>query len=185
MSKSHYAHSVKEKHQKKFGHYLNEDEKMVVLTGVSHHYLLHEFVHHFAVSFFFLFCIAVIINLIFQVGFVYALLGATVAATIYSTIKVYIINESIQYILTNQRLIIHKGFFNIMLHSANFNKVTYIEVHQNLIERLFLKHGEILVRTAGLETKSLHIKHIEAPIEFKKIMERLIDREKQSYGSSF
>lgn len=180
---SHYkAGAVHEKNKRKFGHYLNPDEEMVIFTGVSQVYLLNKFITHFLIVSF------ITIPLAFAVQWYFGLPGVQVygvalgIALIYALQRYYFTKEGIQYLLTSKRLIVQKGFFKVNLSSANFHKVSHTEVEQGILDRLFMKHGKLLVKTTGIDHRLIVLENLHHPIHFKNIMDELIAAEKQSYG---
>lgn len=174
--------TVHHRHKKNFGHYLNPDEEMVLYTGVSNVYLLNNFIIHFLkVS---LVSLPVGWGLSWYFGWstTYTLGTALGLALIYALQRYYFTKEGIQYILTNKRLIVQKGFFKVNLSSANFHKVSHTEVEQGILDRMLLKHGRLLVKTTGIDHKLITLENLHHPIHFKNIMDRLIAAEKELFG---
>lgn len=66
--------------------------------------------------------------------------------------------------------------------SALYDKITHIEVEQGFLDRLIMKHGTVIVNTAGMNKAEIKIEYVDAPIEFKNLLERLINRERESFG---
>ena len=87
-----------------------------------------------------------------------------------------------RYILTTRRVIIKKGLISVKLTSALYDKITHIEVDQGIMDRLIMKHGTIIVNTAGGNNDEIKISYIDEPIKFKNLLERLINRERERFG---
>ncbi|MDZ4784774.1 MAG: PH domain-containing protein [bacterium] len=181
---NHYQGPVSVKRKKQFAHYLNDDEEMVTFTTVSSHYLVHKFVFHFLAASLITFPVFFLVQRVLSFDLNFGLGGALVLALVYACQRYYFTKEGIQYILTNKRLIVQTGYFQVTLCSASYNKVTHIEVRQGVMDRLFYKYGKIIVGTAGSDQKSIVLDYIGQPVAFKNIMEGLIASERQEYGHS-
>lgn len=186
----HYAEAPA-KDKKKFRKYLAEDEEIVVVTGFGKNYLRHRFAYYTLLPgvIFWLLGVAVVYFYLVPQGLASAqlwrwsvslglLLGMAVAL-VSAYLKVLWDYHSHRYLLTNRRLIIKKGFFSVKLTSAMFDKITHLEVDQGLIDRLVMKHGDVIINTAGVHKDDLRLRFIDYPIEFKNLMERLINRERE------
>lgn len=75
-----------------------------------------------------------------------------------------------------------KGLISVRLVSALYDKITHIEVEQSVMDRLIMKHGNIVVNTAGGNNDEIKILSIDEPIQFKNLLERLINRERERFG---
>ncbi len=82
----------------------------------------------------------------------------------------------------NKVTIIKKGLFTVRLTGVLFDKITHLEVDQNWFDRLIMKHGDIIINTAGMHKDELRLDYIDYPIEFKSLMEKLIGRERSHYS---
>lgn len=184
MSKSYRFELATDKQKKKFGHYLNDDEEMLIFTTVSSVYLIQKFIFHFSIVFLIAAPIAYLIHRFLNVELLVAIGIALLPALIYAAQRYYFTKEGIQYILTSRRLIVQIGYFQVTLTAANYNKITHTEVEQSLLDRLFHKYGRLIVRTAGLDNKPIALDYLAYPIEFKNILESLIYKERQRYGHS-
>jgi hypothetical protein len=175
--------SVNLKKQQQFSHYLTEGEKMVFFTAVGPYYLLGNFIKHLIISGSLLGIIAFLILFFYPLNFfqvVYSVVGLSLS---YALQRWYFTKEGIQYILTNSRLIVQKGFFHISLSSANYHKITHIEVIQNWMERFILDEGQVIVYTSSFH-KPIIISHIRHPLAFKQLLELSISQEKNLNGLS-
>ncbi|RJP46001.1 MAG: PH domain-containing protein [Armatimonadetes bacterium] len=181
MKKAPYSQPATEKQKKKFNHYLNDDEEMIIFTTVSPAYLLHKFMLHFLLASLITIPIFFFVYIFFRHQLIGVLGIAILLSLVYAAVRYYLTKEGIQYILTNKRLIVQVGYFQVTLYSANYNKIAHIEVVQNFLERLFYKHGKIIVQTAGTDKKPITLDYIEYPLVFKNIMERLIHQERRLY----
>jgi uncharacterized membrane protein YdbT with pleckstrin-like domain len=74
---------------------------------------------------------------------------------------------------------VKRGMFNVKLMSALYDKITHIEVDQSFLDKLLMHKGTVIIHTAGSNKDELTLAFIEYPIEFKNILERLINRERR------
>jgi len=183
MKKVPYGELASEKKKKQFGNYLNDDEEMIIFTGVSMIYLQQKFIMHWMIALMVLIPVCLGIFWFFQLNLLHALIIGVVLSLLYATQRFYFTKEGIQYILTNKRLIVQIGYFEVTLFSVNYDKISHIEVIQGFIDRLFYKYGTVLVRTAGMDKKSVKLDYVDEPFAFKNVLERLIHQERKSYGS--
>lgn len=183
MSKSHYGEPPSEKKAKKFQKFLSEDEEMMLMTGFSPMYLYNKF------SLYLMILLAVALplgagaSIFFKLQMATTLVIACLIALILAYIKTYFVKEGTHYILTNKRVVVQKGYFSISLGSAPYNKISHIEIEQSFIDRFLFKHGELIIHTAGSNSKEVTINSIDEPVEFKNILEGLIHRERSEYSN--
>lgn len=185
MGKSRYSEGASAKDKKTFAPFLSEDEELVIASGFGKTYLRQQFVIQiifpgivfilggFAAAYFYKFT---------TLG--YGLLLGLLASAIYAFFKTNWTYHANRYLLTTRRVIIKKGLLTVKLTSALYDKITHIEMDQSLYDRLFLHHGTIKIHTAGSEKDELVLRFVEGPIEFKNILERLINRERERGGRS-
>lgn len=182
MKKSKYGDTASLKERKAFEEYLADDEELVVATGYGGNYLRNRFCFYFIIPGF----------LFIMLGFGGAyylgynpgmglLLGMVLAGFV-SYLKVLWMYNANRYLLTTRRIIIKHGLFAVKLSSTLYDKITHIEVDQGFIERLLLHHGSIIISTAGVNNREIILDYVDAPIELKNLLERLINRERELYG---
>ncbi|MBI2593718.1 PH domain-containing protein [Candidatus Daviesbacteria bacterium] len=170
------------KEKKAFEKFLSDDEELVMATGFSKNYMRHRFAYYLlwpgGV------CIALGAGLayIFQFNLGIGILLGTILASIWSLILSSWHYHANRYLLTTRRVIIKKGLVSVKLISALYDKITHIEVDQGIIDRLVMKHGDIIVNTAGGNKDEIRILSIDNPIQFKNLLERLINRERERFG---
>lgn len=185
MAKFHYRNPPTEKESKHFSKYLAEDEELILATGLSGAYMRQEallyvifpgviFALGGAVLFWF-FGVSKVITALFAVSLMF----------ITSIIKTYHLYHSHRYLLTTRRVMIKQGLFSVKLSTALYDKITHLEVDQSLMDRLFLHHGSIIINTAGMSKNEFVLKYVDYPIEFKNLLERLINKEREQMGRSF
>ncbi len=160
---------------KKFSHYLAPGEKMQYLTGLSPLHLFRFGVLRYLVPGIPVIILTVIFMQIAGVHLVFGLLLGYFLAFIVSLIMVYFEAAGTQYILTNKRLIMQLGYFNVSLTSAVYDKITHVEVRQGFVERAIYKFGKVIIHTAGSKNKEIVLDNIAHPLKFKNLMEKLID----------
>lgn len=168
--------------KKAFAPFLSDDEELVLATGFGKNYMRHKYVYYFlwpgglliAGGFGFAYFLQFNLGAGLLIGTVLALFWALVLA-----IWHYHANR---YLLTTRRVIIKKGLVSVKLVSALYDKITHIEVDQGVLDRLVMKHGSIIINTAGGNKDELKIIYIDNPMQFKNLLERLINRERERFG---
>lgn len=183
MAKSKYREGASLKDKKNFERLLSEDEELVIATGFASTYMRQRFIIQLILPG----VIFIIAGLIIAIalGFTSAANGILIglfASAIFSFFYSYYIYHANRYLLTTRRVILKRGIISVKLVSALYDKITHIEVDQKLIDRMFLHLGTIKIHTAGAEKDELVLEYVENPIEFKNILERLINRQREVYG---
>lgn len=183
MGKPRYKESATEAQKKAFSKFLSEDEELILATGFGRHYLRQLFLIR-------LFIPGVIFILaLFAGAYFYKfmspinglLLGFLIAIIFALFLNWWTYNAN-RYLLTTRRVILKKGLVTVKLTSALYDKITHLEVDQGIVDRLFLHHGTIYIHTAGSEKDELVLKYVESPIEFKNLLERLINRQRGEFS---
>lgn len=170
------------KEKKAFKDFLSEDEELVLATGFGKNYMRHKFAYYSMWPGGLLMIVGLGLAYFYQFNLGVGLLGGFIAASIYALIHSIWHYHANRYLLTTRRVIIKKGLLSVRLTSALYDKVTHIEVEQSVVDRWLLKHGNIIINTAGGNKDELHIKAIDEPIEFKNLLERLINRERERFS---
>lgn len=182
MSKSHYQKAISEKEKKSFTPFLSEDEELVVVTGFSTTYLRSRFLFHIIWPGGISMIMGMLFAYVYRFNFGYGLLVGLVGAIILAITRTMHIYHANRYLLTTHRVLIKKGVFAVQITSALYDKITHIEVDQSFTDKLFMKHGKITINTAGLNKGEISLNYVEYPIEFKNLLERLINREREQFG---
>lgn len=182
MAKLHYKESPTPAQQSSFAQYLAEDEELILVTGLSQAYIRSKFILYL----FFPGLLGLVIGFglgqILGVGKTTSLIVGISVLFLLAILKTIHLYHANRYILTTRRVIIKKGLFAVNLTAALYNKITHLEVDQGLIDRFLLHHGTIIVNTAGMNKGEITLKYVDYPIEFKNLMERLINREREQFG---
>lgn len=182
MAKFHYKESPSLAQLKAFKPFLSEDEELVLVTGLSPAYLRSKF------AVYFLFPGILFGATIFGIGWFlninpgYSLLIALVVMVMVGIAKATHDNHANRYLLTTRRVIIKHGVFSTKLMAALYDKITHLEVDQTFTDRLLFHHGDIIVNTAGLNKGEIVLKYVDYPMELKNLLERLINRERETFG---
>jgi len=149
---------------------------MVYFTTFSRTYLFRRLVWWFVFPGILIIIATVLIFYFFlDLDILYGFLLGYVFSFLLSLIKVYFLSKGTQYILTNRRLIIQRGYFNVSLTSAAYDKITHVEVKQEIAERFLFKYGRVIIHTAGSKNREIILRFIDSPIKFKNLLEKLID----------
>lgn len=179
-----YSPTVDPKDIRKFQKYLSDNEELVVVTGYGSTYLRQKFILQIILPGIIWIILGLVLAIYQKFNPGYGLLLGMIVSCLFSWLQTWITYQSHRYLLTNRRVIIKEGFVKIKLSSALYDKVTHIEVVQGLVDRLFLKHGKIIINTAGSNKDELVLDFVEEPIQFKNILERLIHQEREYFRSS-
>ncbi len=182
MAKATYRESASLKQKKSFAHFLSEDEELVLATGFGKNFMRHKFAYYMVLPG----CIFWILGLgaayYYHFNLGVGLLAGYLISMVFALIKCIWTYHSHRYLLTTRRVIVKIGYFNVKLTSALYDKITHIEVDQSFIDRVFFKHGAIIINTAGTAKDEMNLENVDAPIEFKNLLERLINRERVQVG---
>ncbi len=182
MSKKVYQEGATQKDKEYFAKYLSEDEELVLATGYGKTFMRHQYIYYLMWPGGLGFVLGGALAYFYQFNIGYGLLGGMVLSAIIAYLKNIHTYQSHRYILTTRRVILKQGVFSVKLITALYDKITHIEVEQSFYDRMVMHHGTVLINTAGGNSDSLKIKNIDAPIEFKNLLERLINREREQYG---
>lgn len=170
------------KEKKAFKDFLSEDEELVLATGFGKNYMRHKFAFYSMWPGGILLAIGFGLAYYFQFNLGVGLLGGFIAASLYALAHAIWHYHANRYLLTTRRVIIKKGLLSVNLTSALYDKITHIEVEQGVLDRLIMKHGNIIVNTAGGNKDQILISAIDEPIQFKNLLERLINRERERFS---
>ena len=168
--------------KKAFAKYLSEDEELVLASGYGKNYIRHKFIYYIIWPGGILLAVGGAWAYYTQNNLGFGLLYGLVGATIVAFIQALLTYHSHRYLLTTRRVMIKYGFFNVKLTSALYDKITHIEVDQSFMDRIIMKHGNVIVNTAGASNDQLVLAFIDEPLTFKNLLERLINREREQYG---
>lgn len=182
MAKFHYKESPSPGQKKAFAPYLSEDEELVLVTGLSKAFIRSKFIIYllFPGVIFFGFGLGLAWLLGFSKGAAIALASATLF--LFAFLKTLHVYHANRYLLTTRRVIIKQGLFSVKLTAALYDKITHLEVVQNVVDRLLLHHGSIIVNTAGLNKGEIVLRYVDYPMEVKNLLERLINKEREQFG---
>lgn len=183
MGKLHYKESPTPAQKSSFAPYLAEDEELILITGLSQAYIRSKFIMYMLFPGIIGFGAGFLIGNILGIDQFQSFLVATFLMIVFALFKTLHLFHSNRYLLTTRRVIIKKGFFSVKLMAALYDKITHLEVDQGFIDRLLLHHGTIIVNTAGSNKDEIILKYVDYPMEFKNLMDRLISREREQYGT--
>lgn len=168
--------------KKAFDKFLSEDEELVLATGFGKNYMRHKFVYLLLWPGGIGIALGIALAYFMEFNLGIGMLGGLVLASIWALLLSIWHYHAHRYILTTRRVIIKKGLISVKLISALYDKITHIEVDQGILDRLIMKHGTIIVNTAGGNKDEIKILYIDEPIKFKNLLERLINRERERFG---
>lgn len=173
---------VSERDRKAFERFLGEDEELIFATSFGKTYLRQKFLYYIfvpnGVFMLFGFGLAYLFKFNLGIGLLIGLIAACFGAYL-KTLHLYHANR---YLLTTRRVIIKKGIFAVKLVSSLYDKITHIEVDQNFYNRIVMHYGHVIINTAGATKDEIVLKYIDNPVEFKNLLERLINKERDRYG---
>lgn len=182
MAKLHYQDSPTEDEKKSFARFLAEDEELVLATGLGALYLRSYFVICLAWPGFVFMGAGLVLAYFLKFNLGYGLLVGFVVASAAAVFKTRLFHHANRYLLTTRRVIVKKGVLTVKLTSALYDKITHIEVDQSFFDKLLMHHGTIIINTAGMSKDEIVLKYVDYPIEFKNLLERLINREREQFG---
>lgn len=182
MAKSHYRDSPSEKEKKSFARLLAEDEELILATGYGAIYLRQLFIIYIMLPGIIFWFLGLGVAYYLKYPLSYGLLGGLIASLFFAWLKATHTYHAHRYLLTTRRVIIKKGFFTVRLMSALYDKITHIEVDQGLMDRLIMHHGTVIVNAAGMTKGEFKLDFVDSPIEFKNLLERLINKEREQFG---
>jgi membrane protein YdbS with pleckstrin-like domain len=81
----------------------------------------------------------------------------------------YYIKISHEYVITDKRIIIKRGWLNIKTITISYNRMTDAVIKQDLIDRI-IRIGTLSISTAGSDGYEVKLSHIEKPNSLKKIL---------------
>lgn len=85
----------------------------------------------------------------------------------------YYLKLSYNYALTNQRIIVRRGWFSINTISIDYDKITDVLVKENFWERILTGSGDVIINTAGINQPEIVLEHIASPNEIKKKIDEI------------
>lgn len=182
MSKTRYSKPPSEKEIRSFKKYLSEDEELVIATSYGNAYLRQKFIIQILLPGAIFILLGIGIGFLKQWEFVNGVLLGLLLSLAFSILKTIHTFHAHRYILTTRRIIIKNGVFNVKIASALYDKITHIEVDQGIIDRLFLRHGLVIIHTAGTSKDEMVLQYVEHPVEFKNLLERLIHQERERFN---
>lgn len=182
MAKLHYQDDVSPKEKEGFARFLAEDEELVLATGFGEIYLRSLFVMFIIWPGLIFGVIGLTLAYFLSFNLGYGLLIGLIISILFALLRTIHAYHANRYLLTTRRMIIKKGLFAVQLTSALYDKITHIEVNQSFMDKLLYHHGNIIVNTAGTNKGEIVLKYVDYPVEFKNILERMINREREQYG---
>lgn len=182
MAKLHYRDSVSEKEKEAFSRFLAEDEELVLATSFGDVYLRSMFITMIVWPGIIFWAMGLGAAYFLQINLGYGLLAGLVLSCIFAVIKTTHTYHANRYLLTTRRVIIKKGVVAVKLTSSLYDKVTHIEVIQSFTDKLIYHHGKIIINTAGANKDEIILNYVGYPMEFKNMLERMINREREQYG---
>lgn len=182
MPKLHYGEGPNLKDKQAFAKWLSEDEELILAIGYGKAYLRSRFIIFLALPGMLLWFIGIGIAYVLGIELIWGLLAGFILSIILALLKMLLQYHSHRYLLTTRRVIIKNGFFAVQLRSALFDKITHIEVDQSFVDKVLYHHGKVTVNTAGVNKTELDLDFVDYPIEFKNLLERLINRQRERYG---
>jgi uncharacterized membrane protein YdbT with pleckstrin-like domain len=182
MAKAHYQEAITEKEKKAFERFLAEDEELIIATGYGKVYLRSIFMQFIIWPGLVFWIIGLVFANFSQINLGYGLLVGLILSCLFAFLKTMHAYHANRYLLTTRRVIIKRGVFAVSLTSALYDKITHIEVIQGFIDKLLYHLGSIIVNTAGTNKDEIVLKYVDYPVEFKNLLERMINREREQYG---
>lgn len=183
MAKQHYHDAPSEKDKKIFNQFLSEDEELILVTGFGDTHIRSLFI----LALFWPGLLGYIVGIglgyyYLHYSFLYSFIVGFLLSVGIAFLRASHIYHANRYLLTTRRVIIKRGIFAVKLASALYDKITHLEVDQSFLDKLLMHHGTIVVHTAGSQNDEMVLKYVDYPIEFKNLLERLINRQREHFG---
>ncbi len=83
--------------------------------------------------------------------------------------NVWYIKISNEFVLTDRRLIVKRGWLNTNIKTIYYNRITDMNIGQTLLEKI-IKIGTLSISTAGSDGYEVILWHIRDPYKIKKIL---------------
>lgn len=179
MAKHHYPEEPSESDLKAAKKFISPYEKLGLITGYGDLWIRQQFTRKVIFPGGIFIVLALIYAFFRHVSYTYALLIGFILSIIYAIIATAYLKKSHKYILTSRRLIVISGIFHIKVTSVLYDKITHIEIDQPFLHRVFFRHGTIILNTAGGEKDFIKLHYVQAPMEFKSILERLVNENRR------
>ncbi len=182
MAKFHYRDAPSLSEKSAFKEYLAEDEELILVTGLSQAYLRQAGLLYVMFPGAIFGLAGAVLGWFLGIDKVWIAVIALLLVLLVAIVKTFHLHHANRYLLTTRRLMVKKGLFSVQLSVALYDKITHIEVDQSLFDRWLLHHGDIIINTAGQNKNEMVLKYVDYPIEFKNLLERLINREREHFG---
>lgn len=182
MGKLHYRESPSEEERRSFAKYLAEDEQLILATGLGKAYLRSRFIINMVWPGLIFILLGLGLSYLFKLEPLWGLILGLILAILAAALKTVYTYHANRYLLTTRRVIIKRGLVAVKITAALFDKITHIDVEQSFIDRLLMHHGKVIINTAGMNKDEIVLTYIDWPIEFKNLLERLINREREQFG---
>lgn len=85
----------------------------------------------------------------------------------------YYIKVANAYALTEKRVLIHKGWLSTNTISIEYKNITDVRVSESFLEKIIAKTGNLSINTAGSGMTEVVLKHITAPYEVRKKLDKV------------
>lgn len=182
MAKFHYKESPTPGQKRSFAPYLSEDEDLILVTGLSKAFIRSKFIIYLLFPGVIFFGFGLGLSWLLGLSKAAAIALASAALFLFALLKTMHVYHANRYLLTTRRVVIKQGLFSVKLTAALYDKITHLEVVQNVVDRLLLHHGSIMVNTAGLNKGEIVLRYVDYPLEIKNLLERLINKEREQFG---
>jgi membrane protein YdbS with pleckstrin-like domain len=183
MAKLHYRDTPTDKDKKAFEQFLSDDEELILVTGYGATYLRSLFIMALLWPGVLGWAIGIGVGYYYlNISLLYSLIGGFILSIVIAFLRASHIHHANRYLLTTRRVVIKKGIFAVKLASALYDKITHLEVDQSFLDKLLMHHGTIVVHTAGSQNDEMVLRYVDYPIEFKNLLERLINRQREHFG---
>ncbi len=83
--------------------------------------------------------------------------------------NVFYLRISNEFLFTDQRIIVKRGWLETSIKTIYYNQITDIGVNQSFLERI-IKSGTLSISTAGSDGYEAILYHVKNPYELKKVL---------------
>jgi len=113
-----------------------------------------------------------LVGMLFAFFFI-VLVGLGVSLTAFGWFDYWYLRKANNFAFTNKRILCKRGWLGTRLTTAEYKKVTHVEVEQPFWDKFITNTGYLRIDTAGLSGTEIVFSHIEDPYFVRGKMEEL------------
>jgi hypothetical protein len=155
---------------------LSPNEEIKYQFSLGERYLKIKKIMTIVLGFIVLLSIGLLINHFFEIDIriIILIIGALLVLLILISLFYFdwYLKRANIYLITNRRIIIHRGWLSAFSKSVDFRQITDIKIIQSFTDRIIFNMGTLKINTAGMEDYAIIFYCVEDPYNIKtKILE--------------